>query len=122
MSEICEECPHKERLLCKTSFMLPEDILKLRETKTLKEITLKNSVKTLKGVNELYQHTLALRRQGHYDAVVFTNFPCLFCEECNLKHHMEKGFSIISNRRLYRCIGLLGLEPINDEHKAWILL
>ena len=122
MSEVCEECPYKERLLCKTSFMLPEDVLKLRETKTFKEIILKNSVKTKKGVDELYQYTLALRREGHYDAVVFTNFCCPFCTECNLSQHMRKGYTIVSNRKLYRCVGLIGIQPGTDEFKAFILL
>lgn len=122
MSKFCEDCKHKERLLCRESNILQEDIELIFKTKFLKEFKLKCSIKTKKGVDELYNILLSIKREGNYDALSFCGYPCLFCQECTLNHHMKVGYTVVSNRRIYRCMGLLGLEPINDEYKAWILL
>jgi predicted metal-binding protein len=123
MSKVCETCPNKERLFCRESHILEEDIPEIFKTHYLKEYTIKNSIKTKKGVDELYNFLLIEKRKGQYLAISFCNFPCSFCADCNLKHHMEKGYVLCSNRKLVRCIGLLGIQPKNtEENKAYILL
>lgn len=122
MNQICEICPSKERLFCKNSHILPEDLPKIFQDYNLKEYTLKNSVKTKKGVDELYQILLSEKRKGQYLSLSFSNYPCSFCIDCTLEHHMKRGFQICSNRKLVRCIGLLGIQPQKEENKAWILL
>lgn len=123
MSKICETCPSKERLFCASSHILEEDIPEIFKVNYLKEYNLKNSIKTKKGVDELYQILLAEKRKGQYLALSFCNIPCSFCVDCNIKHHMEVGFNLCSNRKLVRCIGLLGIQPKPENlNIAWILL
>jgi predicted metal-binding protein len=122
MSKICETCPNRERLFCASSHILEEDIAEVLKTHTLKEYILKNSIKTKKGVDELYQIILAEKRKGQYLALSFSNYPCSFCATCTLENHMKTGFQLCSNRKLVRCIGLLGIQPKPEENKAWILL
>lgn len=123
MSKICETCPSKERLFCANNHILEEDIPEILKTYYLKEYTLKNSIKTKKGVDELYNYILEEKRKGQYLALSFCNIPCSFCINCNIKHHMDVGFKLCSNRKLVRCIGLLGIQPKPEElNKAWILL
>lgn len=122
MSKICETCQYKDRLFCKEIKILQEDLDTLLKTKVLKEIHLKNSIKTKKGIDELYQILLSVKREGKYDALSFCNFPCLFCIDCSLNHHMKVGYTIISNRKIVKCIGILGMYPGTDETEAWILI
>jgi len=122
MNQICEVCSNKERLFCKESHILEEDISEILKTYQLKEYILKNSIKTKRGVDELYNYLLVEKRNGQYLALSFSNFPCSFCVECNLQHHMKVGYTLCSNRKLVRCIGLLGIQPQKEENKAWILL
>jgi len=122
MSEICKICPNKERLFCKESHILEEDIPEILKIHTLKEYTLKNSIKTKKGIDELYQRLLIEKRKGQYMALSFCNFPCSLCIDCTLQHHMKVGYTLCSNRKLVRCVGLLGIQPKTDSNIAWILL
>ncbi|MDP3013768.1 MAG: hypothetical protein Q8M92_05955 [Candidatus Subteraquimicrobiales bacterium] len=122
MSEICSTCPSKERLFCANSHILEEDIPEILKTYYLKEYTLKNSIKTKRGIDELYNLLLIEKRKGQYLALSFSNFPCSMCEICTLEHHMKVGYTKCSNRKLVRCIGLLNIQPMKDENKAWILL
>ncbi len=122
MNKICETCPNKERLFCKESHILEEDIPEILKTYYLKEFVLKNSIKTKKGIDELYSSLLLEKRKGQYMALSFCNYPCFMCEICTLQHHMKVGYTLCSNRKLVRCIGLLGIQPKTDEHIAWILL
>ena len=122
MNKICETCPNKEKLFCKSSHILEEDILEILKTHYLKEFVLKNSIKTKKGIDELYQQLLIEKRKGQYMALSFCNHPCSMCVDCTLKHHKEIGYTLVSNRKLVRCIGLLGIQPKTDEHIVWILL
>jgi len=122
MSEICKICPNKERLFCKESHILEEDIPEILKTHHLKEYTLKNSIKTKKGIDELYKYLLEEKRKGQYMALSFCNFCCSLCIDCTLKHHMEKGYILCSNRKIIRCIGILGISPKSETNVAWILL
>ena len=122
MSQVCLTCQNKERLFCKESHIVEEDIPEILKTNYLKEYTLKNPITTKKGIDEVYNYILEEKRKGQYLAISFSNFPCSFCTDCNLKHHMEKGFQLCSNRKLVRCIGILGIQPTEDKNKAWILL
>jgi len=122
MNKVCENCPHKERLFCKNSRILEEDITEIFKTYYLKEYTLKNSIKTKKGVDELYTSLLEEKRKGQYLALSFSNHCCSFCTECTMEHHMKEGFNLCSNRKLVKCVGILGIKPTQDENKAWILL
>ncbi len=123
MSKICETCPSKERLFCASSHILEEDIPEIFKSYYLKEYILKNSAKTKKGIDELYQILLTEKRKGQYLALSFCNFCCSMCVDCNLIHHMKVGYTLCSNRKLVRCIGLLGIQPKPEEpNKSWILL
>lgn len=123
MSKICETCQNKERLFCASSHILEEDIPEILKNNYLKEYILKNSIKTKKGIDELYGFLLAEKRKGQYLALSFCNFCCSMCEICTLEHHMKVGYTLCSNRKLVRCIGILGIQPKPEEHnKAWILL
>ena len=122
MSKICESCPNKERLFCSSSKILEEDIAEIFKTYYLKEYTLKNSIKTKKGVDELYQYILEEKRKGQYLALSFSNYPCSFCVDCNISHHMKVGFNLCSNRKIVKCVGILGIQPKLEENRAWILL
>jgi predicted metal-binding protein len=122
MNKVCESCLSKERLFCKNTHILEEDIPEIFKQYYLKEYTLKNSIKTKKGVDELYGSLLTEKRKGQYLALSFSNYPCSFCTDCTLEHHMKTGFSICSNRKLIRCIGLLGIKPQENTNIAWILL
>ena len=122
MSEICNNCNFKERLFCKNSHILPEDIEEIFKTYYLKEYNLKNSIKTTKGINELYSYNLEEKRKGQYLAMSFSNFCCSFCVDCNISHHMKVGFNLCSNRKIVKCVGILGITPGKEENKAWILL
>lgn len=122
MSEICKLCPNKERLFCASSHILEEDISEILKTHYLKEFRLKNSIKIKQGIDEVYKYILEEKRKGQYMALSFSNFPCSMCEICTLEHHMKVGFKLCSNRKLIRCVGLLGIQPKSDENIAWILL
>lgn len=122
MSEICNTCPSKERLFCKNTHILPEDIPEIFKDYYLKEYTLKNSIKTKKGIDELYSFLLIEKRKGQYFALSFSNYPCSMCDVCTLEHHMKVGYTLCSNRKLVRCVGLLGIQPKVDTNIAWILL
>src|SRR3972149_4982250 len=122
MNKICETCPSKERLFCKNTHILEEDIPEIFKRYELRGYDLKNSIKTKKGVDELYQIILSEKRKGQYLALSFSNYPCSFCMECTMEHHMKIGYNLCSNRKLVRCIGLLGIQPQTDDKKAWILL
>jgi hypothetical protein len=123
MNKVCETCTNKERLFCKNSHILEEDIPEIFKNYYLKEYTLKNSVKTKKGVDELYNLLLIEKRKGQYLALSFSNFCCSFCTDCTIEHHMKTGFSICSNRKLVKCVGILGIKPdTSKENIGYILL
>lgn len=122
MNKICETCPSKERLFCANSYISEEDIPEIFKTYYLKEYTLKNSIKTKKGVDELYTELLIEKRKGQYLAMSFCNYRCSFCIDCNIEHHMKKGFVLCSNRKIVKCVGILGIQPQQNEKIAWILL
>ncbi len=122
MSKICETCPSKNRLFCVSSRILEEDISEIFKTYYLKEYTLKNSIKTKKGVDELYGNLLAEKRKGQYLALSFSNFCCSFCTDCTIEHHMKEGFNLCSNRKIVKCVGILGIQPKTETNIAWILL
>lgn len=122
MNKICEGCKQNERLFCKNSYITEEDIQEIFKEYFLKEYILKNSIKTKKGVDELYKYLLEEKRKGQYFAISFSNFPCSFCIDCNLKHHMKEGFKLCSNRKIVKCIGIFGIQPGTEENKSWILL
>ena len=123
MNKVCETCTYKERLFCKNSRILEEDITEIFKTYYLKEYTLKNSIKTKKGVDELYTSLLIEKRKGQYLALSFSNFCCSFCDVCTMEHHMKEGFNLCSNRKLVKCVGILGITPdTKKENIAYILL
>jgi hypothetical protein len=122
MNKICETCSSKERIFCKYSHILEEDIPEIFKTYYLKKYTLKNSIKTKKGVDELYGNLLLEKRKGQYLALSFSNYPCSFCIDCTIEHHMKEGFNLCSNRKIVKCVGVLGISPRKEENDAWILL
>lgn len=122
MTKICETCLNNQRLFCKESHILEEDISVIFDQYYLKEYKLKHSIKTKAGVDEAYKYLLDEKRKGQYFAMSFSNYPCSFCFDCTLQHHMKVGYTLCSNRKLVRCVGLLNIQPKTDENIVWILL